>query len=147
LNWLYPLADDTTTWEHVWRAGGAAMYPLMLLALAALFVGPGLLALHLTVGRKRPTRKFGGLAMAYGVLAIGVGMLGLASGELSTRMTVASVSPEDKESVLEHGRAEAAVPLRLGLVIGVPMLLLGTGMFLTRRPRPEDAPTPATSGS
>ena len=115
------------------------MYPLLLLAMAAVVVGPGLLALHLTVGRKRGSRKFGGLALAFGVLSIGMGGLGAASGHRSTWSAVASVAPEEKEFILAHGRAEAAVPLRFGLLIGVPMLLLGTGIFLTHRSEPEDA--------
>lgn len=137
MNWLYALADDTTTWDQVWGAGGTAMYPLLLLAMAAIPVAAGLGVMHLDAGRKGRSRRFAVLMIAYGLLPIGVGALGFASGMVSTFSAVASVDPADKELILGMGRAEAAVPLRFGLFIGLPLVLAGTGMFLNWRAKSE----------
>lgn len=142
LNWLYPLADDTTTWEFIWRAGGAAMYPLLLLAMAAIPVAGVLLGLHLTVGRKRGRRVFAILALGYGLLAIGVGALGTTSGRWTTHAAVASVAPEEKEELLAYGYAEAAVPQRFGILVGLPFLLLGAGLALLPPRKADAAPSP-----
>lgn len=130
MNWLYPLADATTTWEYVWRAGGAAMYPLLLLAMAAIPVAGVLLGLHLTVGRKRGRRVFAMLALGYGLLAVGLGALGTAHGRWVTNEVLAGVAPDEREELRTAAYAEAAVSQRFGLLIGVPFLLLGAGLLL-----------------
>lgn len=147
MEWLYPLADDTTTLDQVWRMGGWVMYPLMLLAMGAIPVALGLFALHMSDGRKRGTRRFAVLLIAYAALPIGLGVLGAVGGNLMMYEALASVDPAERDEILAHGRAEAAVPLRLGLFIGAPLLLLGAGMIGTLRKKPEeDAPAPAPSG-
>lgn len=121
------------------------MYPLLLLAMGLLPAAIGLLALHLTEGRKRGTRLFALFALGYGILPIGLGALGTASGLRTMEQALASVQPQERELIRSYGEAESAVPQRFGLLIGLPMLLLGGGMLVTARPRrQEDAPKPVT---
>jgi hypothetical protein len=147
--WLYPIPDaEAPDLAMIWDAGDWAMYPILLIGLVAIPLVILTLIFAAFARRTGAARTLPLLLLGLGVLPIGVGMWAGHSADLRTEEAVRNVNPDDVELILEAGRQESQVPRRFGLLVGLPILLLGgalTGAQFLQASRLKDAGAPNTS--
>lgn len=79
-----------------------------------------------------------GLAMGFGVAAMSIGRWGEVTSVRGSLLATAFASREDRATIMEGARREAAQATRLGLMGGAPLVLLALavmGASLARFPR------------
>jgi hypothetical protein len=113
-----------------WMEGGAAMYLVALLWLAA--EGAGVLAI---VTRKSVVAM---AAMALSALPLTAGVLGMVYNRSRVMEAVAMVNPADKAMIIEQGNKEAMRPLQLGGVLTLFTFPMGVLAFV-RAPRQKSS--------
>jgi hypothetical protein len=121
-------------WTSFFRDGGWGMYPTAIFGFA-LIAASVLLAL-------RPERRFAVLVGTLGLLTLGAGVLGTATGLITTFRYLARVPEADQFKIAALGCAESLNNLVFALMLGVLATLLASIAAL-RAARANTPVTPA----
>jgi hypothetical protein len=121
-------------WTSFFRDGGWGMYPTAIFGFA-LIAASVLLAL-------RPERRFAVLVGTLGLLTLGAGVLGTATGLINTFRYLMRVPEAEQFKIAALGCAESLNNLVFALMLGVLAALLGSIAAL-RAARANTSVTPA----
>lgn len=100
--------------SHWFRAGGFAMFPLLLLAVLGFAGTVAGLVVGLSSRRRGTPLAFGIALVAVALLCAGIGGLSYVKAQQTVDAALAGVDPGMREELRRVGEAEARVPLTFG---------------------------------
>lgn len=106
---------------------GATGYLLAMLGMFGLVPAVGALGLAALTRSFRSALMLAGLTLGIGLAALLVGLAGRTSDLKGSFNAVAHAAPDDRLTILAGARQEAEASATLGMLVGVPLLLLSVG--------------------
>ncbi len=123
--------------------GGTPVLGLLCCALVSHPLAIAAVAVALVSRVKRWALVAGGISLAVGLGAIGLGVAGYLYGISQVEAALAEVPPEVRAELLDVGRSEAMISIWVGLVSAAFPLLAGVGALargmMLPVPRPPEA--------